>query len=75
MKKNMSSADKVVRFIIIAAILVLYFTNIITGILAGALLIFAVLLTITVFIGFCPLYSLFGISTFKNKSRYGTTQN
>jgi hypothetical protein len=73
MKKNISYADKVVRFIIAVAIAVLYFTNIITGIWAVVLLVIAAVLILTVFIGVCPLYLLFGISSLKKNKSYGTT--
>ena len=67
MKKNMGSTDKVVRIVIAAVIAVLYFTNYISGTLAIVLLAIAVIFVITSFIGFCPLYQLFGISTKKIK--------
>ena len=67
MKKNMGSTDKVVRIVIAAVIAVLYFTNFISGTLAIVLLAIAVIFVITSFIGFCPLYQLFGISTKKIK--------
>ena len=73
MKKNMNSADRIVRLLIAAGIVVLYFTNIITGILAVVLLVLAAVLMLAVFIGVCPLYSLFGISTLKKNKTYGTT--
>jgi len=63
MKKNMGSADKIIRVIIAAIIVALYFTNVITGILSIILLVFAVILILTSFISLCPLYLLFGIST------------
>lgn len=75
MKKNMNSADRIVRLPIAVGILVLYFTNIITGILSIVLLALAAVLTLTAFIGVCPLYSLFGISTLKKNKTYGTARN
>ncbi|HAO04338.1 MAG: DUF2892 domain-containing protein [Chitinophagaceae bacterium] len=63
MKKNMGAIDKTVRLVVAALIAVLYFTKIITGFLALVLAIFAIILTIGVFISFCPLYNLFGINT------------
>ena len=67
MKKNMGSTDKVVRIVIAAVIAVLYFTNYISGTLTIVLLAIAVIFVITSFIGFCPLYQFFGISTKKIK--------
>ncbi|MBK9333126.1 MAG: DUF2892 domain-containing protein [Ignavibacteria bacterium] len=68
MKKNMGSSDKIIRIIIAAVIAVLYFTNVITGVLGIVLLIFAAVFVLTSFISFCPLYTIFGISTEKKES-------
>lgn len=68
MKKNMGSTDKIIRYIVAVILLILYFTNTITGILGIILLIFAIVLIITNFISFCPLYLPFGINTNKIKS-------
>ena len=65
MKKNMGSADRIIRIIIAIAIAVLFFTNIISGTLGIVLLIFAGVFVLTSFIGFCPLYTPFNIRTNK----------
>jgi Protein of unknown function (DUF2892) len=65
MKKNMGTIDKVIRIVVAAIILVLYFTHVITGTLAVVLLILAGILVVTSLIGTCPLYMLFGLSTGK----------
>lgn len=65
MKKNMGLADKIIRMLVAAVIIVLYFTNIISGMLAIMLLIIAGIFILTSFIGFCPLYFPFGFSTRK----------
>ena len=65
MKKNMGTVDKVVRILVAAIILVLYFTHVITGTLAVILLILAGILVVTSLIGTCPLYLPFGLSTRK----------
>ena len=65
MKKNMGSADRVVRLIVAAVIGVLYFTETITGTLGLVLLVLAVIFALTSFISFCPLYLPFGLSTKK----------
>lgn len=61
----MGIADKVTRILVATAILVLYFTNLISGTLAIVLLILAGIFILTGFISFCPLYLPFGISTRK----------
>ena len=67
MKKNMGSADRVIRFLIAALIGVLYFTDIISGTFGLVLLVLAIIFLLTSFISFCPLYWPFGISTCKKK--------
>ena len=63
MKKNMGTADRVIRTIIAVVIGVLYFTGVIGGTLALILGIVAVLFLLTSLVAFCPTYTLFGIST------------
>lgn len=65
MKKNMGSADKIVRIIVALIIGGLYFSNAISGTMAIVLAILAVVFLATAFVGFCPLYLPFGISTRK----------
>jgi len=65
MKKNMGTADKIIRIIIAAAIAGLYFGHIISGTVAIVLLVLAAIFILTSFISFCPLYAPFGISTCK----------
>ncbi|WP_236975089.1 YgaP family membrane protein [Membranihabitans maritimus] len=63
MKKNMGSTDKIVRILIAALIIILYFTGTIGGTVAAVLLVLAGIFILTSFISFCPLYAPFGIST------------
>ena len=63
MKKNMGSADRILRILIAAVIAALFFTHVITGTLAAVLLVLSGVLLLTSFISFCPLYMPFGIST------------
>jgi len=63
MKKNMGSADRIIRFIVAAIIAVLYFTEIIGGTLGIVLLVLAGVFVLTSFVSFCPLYAPFGVST------------
>ena len=69
MKKNMSTADRIIRLVISAILVALYFTNIIGGTVGLILLILATVFTITSIISFCPLYSIFGISTCSTKQQ------
>lgn len=65
MKKNMGTADRIVRTIIAALIAVLYFTNVISGTMGIVLLILAVVFLATSLVSFCPLYAPFGLKTCK----------
>jgi hypothetical protein len=67
MKKNMGSTDKTIRVILAALIAVLYITGVIKGTLGLILLIVAIIFVVTSLIGFCPLYTIFGLNTGKKK--------
>jgi hypothetical protein len=67
MKKNMGSTDKIIRVLLAAVMAVLYFGNIVGGTLGLVLLILAVVFVLTSLVSFCPLYTIFGISTCKVK--------
>lgn len=67
MKKNMGSTDKLVRIIIAILIAVLYFTGVLKGTLGIVLLILAGIFVVTSLVGFCPLYTIFGMNTNKTK--------
>ena len=67
MKKNMGTIDKTIRILVAVSIALLYFTNIISGMAAIILLIFAGIFILTSFVSFCPLYLPFGISTRKKE--------
>jgi hypothetical protein len=67
MKKNMGNTDRIIRVIVAAVIAGLYYTNIINGTGAVLLLVLAVIFVLTSFLGCCPLYSLLGIQTCRNK--------
>jgi len=69
MKKNMGSADKIVRVLFAIIIAILYFTNQITGAAAIVLGVIAVVLILTSVMGFCPLYSMIKLSTIKKESK------
>jgi len=63
MKKNMGTVDKVIRILVAVVLVVLYFTHVITGVLAIILLAVAAIFVVTSFLSFCPLYWPFGLST------------
>lgn len=65
MKKNMGGIDKIIRLIVAITVAALYFTKTISGTLGIVLMVFAGVFVLTSIIGFCPLYTLFGINTCK----------
>jgi len=63
MKKNVGNADRIIRLIVAAIFAVLYFTNVVSGTVGLVLVVLAGVFAATSFIGFCPLYAIFGMST------------
>ena len=63
MKKNMGIADKVIRILIALIIVILFYFKVITGTLGIVLLIAGGIFLLTSFTSFCPLYTIFGLST------------
>lgn len=63
MKKNMASADRIIRILLAAVFGYLYFSGTVSGTLGLILVILGVVFLLTSAIGSCPLYSVFGIST------------
>jgi len=67
MKKNMGAIDKTIRILIAAALVIMYFTGVITGTIGIVLIIFSVIFVLTSLVGTCPLYLPFGLSTLRKK--------
>jgi Inner membrane protein YgaP-like, transmembrane domain len=67
MKKNIGGTDRMIRFIVAIAVVALYYFNVIDGTLAYILMALAAIFIITSFVSFCPLYSLIGLNTNKEK--------
>jgi hypothetical protein len=68
MKKNMGLVDRIIRILIAVVVVILYFTNVISGTLAIVLLVFSGIFILTSLIGSCPLYMPFGISSKSKKA-------
>jgi hypothetical protein len=67
MKKNMGTIDKVIRILVAVVVVVLYFTHVISGVLAIILLALSAIFVITSLLSFCPLYLPLGLSTKKKE--------
>ena len=65
LNKNMGTLDRIIRLVLAAAVAVLYFTGNLSGLAAIILGVLAVIFVFTSFVGFCPLYVPFGLSTRK----------
>jgi hypothetical protein len=68
MKINMGGVDKIIRIVVALIITALYFTNIISGVLGIVLIVLSGVFVLTSLIGFCPLYTLFGVNTCAKKN-------
>jgi hypothetical protein len=67
MKQNVGGADRLVRLMVAAVFAYLYFSATVTGIVGLVLVILAGVFFLTSLIGYCPLYSIFGINTCPSK--------
>lgn len=65
MKKNMGTADRIIRLLIAALVTFLYFNDIVSGTTGIVLMVIAAIFILTSLISFCPLYTLLGFSTCK----------
>ncbi|HLP65420.1 DUF2892 domain-containing protein [Flavobacterium sp.] len=63
MKKNMGSADRIIRLIIAAVLGFLFYNGTISGTLGIIAVIVAGVFALTSLVSFCPLYPLLGITT------------
>ena len=64
----MGGADRTIRILLALGVGALYYFDVITGAMAYVLLTLAGIFVLTSFVGFCPLYTLFGIKTCKVKN-------
>lgn len=69
MKKNMGSADRIIRIAIAVIIAGLYYAGFISGTLGIVLLVLAAVFAVTSFISFCPLYVPLGMNTCSTKEK------
>ena len=67
MKKNMGNADRIIRVLIAALFAYLYFSGTVSGTLGLVLVILGGVFVLTSLVGFCPLYTPFGLNTCSTK--------
>lgn len=63
MKKNMGPSDRYLRVLIAGVMVVLYLVDVVGGTLAAVLLSLSGVLVLTAWVGICPLYLPFGLSS------------
>lgn len=63
MKKNVGSADRIIRVILAAVFAVLYFTGIVSGTVGLVLVALGGIFVLTSLISFCPIYAIVGLNT------------
>lgn len=67
MTRNLGKLDRLIRITIAAFLILLVLSNYLLGTWAIIASILAVILFVTSLIGYCPLYSILGISTRSNR--------
>ncbi len=65
----MCNADSIVRLLLAVVMVVLYFTNTVTGTFGIVLLVLAGVFVLTSLVSFCPLYTLIGLNTCPGKKK------
>lgn len=63
MKKNVGSADRIIRVILAAVFAVLYFTGTVPGTVGLVLVALGGIFVLTSLISFCPIYAIVGLNT------------
>jgi hypothetical protein len=67
MKKNVGSIDKGIRILVALILVVLYFTNVISGTLGIIILALSAVFVITSLLSFCPIWKVLGLNTMKKE--------
>ena len=67
MQANVGGIDRAIRYLLVLVIILLFATGKVHGALAVVLGIIGLMLLITAFIRYCPLYPLLRISTVKKQ--------
>ena len=58
-EKNLGTADRIVRFVLFAVVILLFALDVIDGLTAILLLSLATIMLVTTVFSFCPLYRVF----------------
>ena len=63
MTTNMGTADRVIRLVVAAIAVFLYYNGTLTGTMGIVALVLAAVFVLTSLVSFCPLYAIVGLST------------
>lgn len=63
MKKNMGSTDRLLRIVVVIALALLIYFEVVQGALAYVLMAVMGIFVLTSVVSFCPLYTIFGLNT------------
>ncbi|EAZ80129.1 YgaP family membrane protein [Algoriphagus machipongonensis] len=63
MKRNMGNADRVIRLVVAAILVGVYYLGVFNDTVGYLLLAVAAIFTFTSIVSICPLYAIFGIKT------------
>jgi hypothetical protein len=63
MTKNVGQTDKIIRIVLAIILAALDYFEVVTGAYSWVLSVIAIVLLVTAFINFCPLYTLLGKNT------------
>ncbi|HTO17190.1 MAG TPA: DUF2892 domain-containing protein [Edaphocola sp.] len=69
MKKNIGHTDKLTRIVVASFFVFLIIFKVVSGVTAIVFGVLALILAITSFINFCPIYHLLGIKTRRRRRR------
>ncbi len=69
MRKNVGTADKVIRIVLGLILLILAFTVSVGQPVKVIFIVIGIIALLTAIAGFCPLYALLGINTCKVKNK------
>jgi len=67
MIKNISTPDRILRILVSAVFVILYFTGVVSGTLGMILLIMAGIFTLTSVVNYCPTYQILGLNRWVRK--------
>lgn len=67
MKTNVGTVDRMIRLVLGVVLVILFFSETITGTLGYVLMAVGIVFVVTSMVGFCPLYALVGLNTCPTK--------